>query len=914
MALDKIITKWEIDTSDAQKETKKVESNIKDVEAQSKKSASGISSSFKALGGVLVAAFAFNEILGGIKNVIQLNAEFEKSLDNLQAITGATNKEMAFYREQAIGIAKDNRLATVSASEFTESLKLIGSARPELLQNKEALVALTKEAIILSQASGDDLVTSATNLGDALNFMRLPAEEASRVMNVLAAASQKGSKEIPYVNEALSKFGGVAASAGISIETSAAAIETLGKVIPEASTAGNNLRNIITILQVEADKAGRPFQGLQKELEIWGSDVDNVTRLTNVFGRENLLAAQTLITQRNSLQELEKSITGTNTAYEQAAINTDNLSSNYERLQNAIASIVLSEGGRFNEFLNSTVKFLIDLVNNSEPVTSAFGEMFDMIGELGDEFASLLTELGLVNEETNTAGGLMTVFGTAIRFIHAPAKLLIEGLTYITKGLRSVKDSIKPVADSIKEFASGLLNTLAPALEFLGFTTDEAAKKNKNFQASQKEVAKESKKTSEQLKKEAEDEKAKLQELAKERADNSEKEKKRREKEAEERKKDNEKLLDDIAKMKAQQIENEKDRAIALLRVQKEKEIQSIEQSKASEATKAEAIKLINESLQSEILKIESDYEKKKQKEIEKNIEDEISLIQDGGKRRLKELELQLLEKGATENEIETELLGQRMGLLAQEIEQRKELGLESIDQELELKQIQKDIKDKEASDDLAREKMLSDAKIALGQIGIDAAVQATKLLTKNVAAQKGVALAEIAFNQAVAISELVKDTQKIGITPIEKAVLFGTGLVQILGSIAKAKDILNSAKGYKEGIIDLPGVGTGTSDSNLAWLSKGETVTPADRTKQYKPILQSIHDGNFDDYITKTRILPLIKQLETRKTQINDMKIAEMFDDSRIVKGLAGLRKDGKQTAREFARELARYKYFMDE
>jgi tape measure domain-containing protein len=60
---------------------------------------------------------------------------------------------------------------------------------------------------------------------------------------------------------------------------------------------------------------------------------------------------------------------------------------------------------------------------------------------------------------------------------------------------------------------------------------------------------------------------------------------------------------------------------------------------------------------------------------------------------------------------------------------------------------------------------------------------------------------------------------------------------------------------GFKDGVIDINGPGTGTSDSIPARLSRGESVMTAEETKRYKPVLQAIRDNNFEEFVSKRYI-----------------------------------------------------------
>jgi len=58
----------------------------------------------------------------------------------------------------------------------------------------------------------------------------------------------------------------------------------------------------------------------------------------------------------------------------------------------------------------------------------------------------------------------------------------------------------------------------------------------------------------------------------------------------------------------------------------------------------------------------------------------------------------------------------------------------------------------------------------------------------------------------------------------------------------------ISSLPAFKDGVIDFQGKGTGTSDSNLALLSKGETVMTAKETADYKPVFTAIRKGTYQE------------------------------------------------------------------
>lgn len=391
-------------------------------------------STMNSAAGTIGKLVAFVGIAATVQDAGQKIIAFDQALADLSALTGATGGDLEFLANKA---KEFGRTTTVSAIEATEAFKLIASAKPELLQNSEALAALTKEAIILSEASGLALPQAAEQLGSALNAMSLDASEAGRVINVLAAAAQLGTREIPFVTEAFSKFGGVAAQAGISIEESAAAVEILGKKIPEASIVGTNLRGVLVKLQVAAQEEGRTFEGLGAELDRYAGRVQDITFLKEMFGEENLLAAQTLIAERDALAELEVGITGTNAAYEQAAKRTETMEGALKRLRNAWESVVL----RFSSGAGAATTAIRFLADNLDTILRVVGAVVVALVSYRTTIFAINTATRLATIATtayriakvalgrgiSSATSLMKVFNTTVKA--NPIGLLISGIT-----------------------------------------------------------------------------------------------------------------------------------------------------------------------------------------------------------------------------------------------------------------------------------------------------------------------------------------------------------------------------------------------------------------------------------------------------------------------------------------------------
>ena len=351
---------------------------INETESRSQKFASKMEGFAK----VIASAWVFQKVLQGLGAIIKSTSQFETALARLSSITGAIGDDLKFYGQASKDIA---RTSLMSASEVVEAFTLMGSARPELLKNKEALAAVTKEAIVLSEASGLDLTTATEALAKAMNQFNVPATEAVRVINVLAAGSKEGAMEVPGLADAIRNMGTAAAMANISLESSVAMIETLADKGFEGAKAGIMLRNVILKLQSGAEEFNPAVIGMTKALDNLGTANLSAAQLTEMFGLENQQAAAVLIQNRTRFNDLTLAITDTNTAYDQQSTNLDTVANKWKIFTGVLKDATI-QTDEFNEKAGKSIDKWTKLVEASkaEPAKKIKGW-----GKRGREFTEV---------------------------------------------------------------------------------------------------------------------------------------------------------------------------------------------------------------------------------------------------------------------------------------------------------------------------------------------------------------------------------------------------------------------------------------------------------------------------------------------------------------------------------------------
>ena len=309
----------------------------------------GMAEGFNKYFGMLTAGVAaLTGLVFSFRKVVDVFNEYEKKLDNLSALTGLTGDNLTWLSQQAkemsTSMGEGNVRITQSADAIVDAYTKVGSARPELLKNKEDLNMVTKEAILLSEAANSELEPAVKALTGVLNQFNAPASDSRRIINALAAGSKEGAGEIPYLTEAIEKSGTVAADAGMSIEELVGTLETLAPRMTQPEMAGRSLRAVILKLQEGAKDTNPAIVGMATAMENLGKKNLSVAELVNMFGVENITAAKILINNVGELKNYTKAVTGTSVALEQAAINTDNNTSRLAQAQNRVQLMSIELG------------------------------------------------------------------------------------------------------------------------------------------------------------------------------------------------------------------------------------------------------------------------------------------------------------------------------------------------------------------------------------------------------------------------------------------------------------------------------------------------------------------------------------------------------------------------------------------
>lgn len=344
---------------------------IKGITTETKKATISIGSMvdwFNRFGGVILSVIGFlTGFTIALRAIRDERNKLEESQAGLKALTGLDDDNIAWLTEQAKTLSttmtKEGLRVRQSAAEILDAFMLVGSAKPELLGDKEALKAVTEEAMRLQAAAKDITLNEAVDsLTLSLNQYGEAADQAGRFANVLAAGSQAGSANIASQAKAIRNAGTAAASANVPIEQTVALIETLAYRGIKDEVAGTGLKRFFLKLQTGADETNPKIVGLDKALENLKNKNMDAGTIKNMFGEEGFNAASVILQNTEMVKDFTAAVTGTNVAYEQAAINSDTAQAKLEQARNKMKLAAIDLGEKLNPALAVSTNMLTNVL------------------------------------------------------------------------------------------------------------------------------------------------------------------------------------------------------------------------------------------------------------------------------------------------------------------------------------------------------------------------------------------------------------------------------------------------------------------------------------------------------------------------------------------------------------------------
>lgn len=404
--------------------------------------------------------------------------DFEQSIADLSAITGSVGDELEDLKQTAREVGKASGLG---ASESANAFAILAG---QIDVPIEALKVLQRETITLAQAGALPLEDAANAVAGTINQFDMEASEASRVVNVLAAGSRAGGAEVVDLSESFKVAGAAANAAGVSIEETAGALEVLAQNNTKGAEAGTAMRNMLVAMQtrlgIDVSKTG--FAGglrvIQEELDKLQSPVERTTFLAKAFGRENMVAAQFLLSNADAVEEMTAAVTDTNSAMEQAEIRNDTWAHKMEVARAKIDDVLIS--------MSSLSGSLLPMAGIIGEQVSKFSGLIPIISSASKMLQgfSVKAVIATVAQKGLNAALTANPIGAVVAAISA----LVAGVVYAYNHFEGFRNSVQETWGKLQALWSMLYERLKPAFDLIGKLVGGAIKIAFGWLAKQLEI------------------------------------------------------------------------------------------------------------------------------------------------------------------------------------------------------------------------------------------------------------------------------------------------------------------------------------------------------------------------------------------------------------------------------------------
>ena len=428
MSVGTAIGYLDLDTSKFQSALKTASSQLKGFTDSSKSTGDRITSLGSGLKtmGQNMTKYVTTPLTGLGTASVMTAATFEKSMSNVQALSGATGKDL----EDLTNIAKEMGAKTqFSASEAADALGFMALAGWDSQQSMSALPGV----LDLAAASGMGLADASDMVTDYLSAFGEEADQAGRMSDVLAYAQANSNTTTQALGEAFKNCAVNANSFGLDIEQTTALLGKLGDQGLKGSEAGTALNAVFRDMSskmkdgaiaigdtnVKITDANGNFKsmaeivaGVQKATDGL-SESEKMVALQSTFTSDSIKAMGILMnTGSDSIQNFTNELYNSNgAASEMAATMNDNLSGQITTLKSALEGAAISIGEALLPMVKDLVAWINNLVtwfNSLSPsmqtsivmaagLAAAIGPVLIIIGQMSTGIGVLVNAFGLLS-------------------------------------------------------------------------------------------------------------------------------------------------------------------------------------------------------------------------------------------------------------------------------------------------------------------------------------------------------------------------------------------------------------------------------------------------------------------------------------------------------------------------------------
>lgn len=409
--------------------------------------------------------------------MVKTGIDFEASMSNVAAISGATGGDLEKLEEKAREMGATTSKSASESADALGYMALAGWDTQQMLEGIEPVLRLS-EAANLDLARASDLVT------DSMSALGIEVEDLPGYLDMMAQASRKSNTTVDALMEAFLVAGGTLSSFNVPLEESAAILGILANRGLKGSEAGTALNAIFTNLTSGAGAAGKAMEKLGvsafdsegnfKGLEAVLLEVKNKTKdmteeqqasfISAIAGKEHLKSFQGIMAGLGAeYGDLKEDIVASDGALnDMASTMQDNAKGNISAMKSAFEELSISFSTYLLPSVTKGIQFLTDLAQKfgeMEPekkklivgfaaVAAAVGPMVLGVAKIATTIGMAMPLISAISTAIAGAGGL----SAALVAISGPVGIAVAAVAALGAiGYTAYKGIKHATSDSIDE-------------------------------------------------------------------------------------------------------------------------------------------------------------------------------------------------------------------------------------------------------------------------------------------------------------------------------------------------------------------------------------------------------------------------------------------------------------------------------
>lgn len=271
---------------------------------------------------------------------VKVTADFDSSMSQVKAISGATGDEFEQLRSKAREMGETTKFSASESADAMYYMALAGWDTEEMLNGVSGVMAL-------AAAGGSDLATTSDIVTDNLTAFGMAADEASHFADVMTTTMTRSNTTTEMLGESFKYVAPVAGAMGYSVEDVNLALGLMANSGIKASSAGTSLRNIM-------QRMANPTDDVAFAMEKLGISLDD--------GQGNMLSFREVMDQMRSgfgdlmisQEEFQSTLAALDSALENGEMSESQYNEQLEALTTSAFGAEGAEKARYASILGGT--------------------------------------------------------------------------------------------------------------------------------------------------------------------------------------------------------------------------------------------------------------------------------------------------------------------------------------------------------------------------------------------------------------------------------------------------------------------------------------------------------------------------------------------------------------------------------